>query len=423
MTTSLFLLLVVASLMHLFLFLYNRYLLCIADSPFKQPFHYLVFVVVVFVPSVALLAGQDRPALADALSGSPDGAEGKLLFTALVLPVAFMIARGMLWAMDRFFPEVPANLLDEKVSRPILPAVPPQLPRGLRAFETTGSLELTERDIAVPGLAPAFDGFRIAQISDIHFGQRLEMENYLFAVRDLVNGLNADLIVFTGDFVDRKRDIPRAVEFHATFQARLGSLCVMGNHDYWTRPERVLECLAGTPIRWLGGGERRILRRNGRRLIFAGTDHPWDSDSRDWRRAIRRETGDALVFLSHTPDNAPAAARAGASLILSGHNHGGQICIPGIGPVVVPSRYGLRYAGGVYRVGGDSVLNVSRGVGVSSGGVRVNCPPEVCLLTLRPPAVDVMVGQVVDRTILKPVVDPKGVGEIVVGRGSLRGEP
>lgn len=422
MTSTLFFVLFVASLMHLFLAVYNRYLLCITDSPLKQPLHYAVFVAVVFVPTVLLLGFQGEPTVADALAWTPGSAESKALFVAMILPLGFWVLRAALWTLDRFFPEQVGNLLEERTSHPVLPPVPPQLPRGLRVLESTGDLELTERDIAVPGLAPAFDGFTIAQVSDVHFGQRLEMENYLLAVRDLVNGLNADVIVFTGDFVDRRRDIPRAVEYHAGFQGRLGSLCVMGNHDYWTRPERVLECLAGTPIRWLGGGERRILRRNGRRLIFTGTDFPWASDQGDWRRAIRRETGDALVFLSHTPDNAPAAARAGASLILSGHNHGGQICLPAIGPVVVPSRYGLRFAGGIYRVGGDSVLNVSRGVGVSSGGVRVNCPPEVCLLTLRPPAVDVMVGQESPaRVIMRPVVDPKAVaGEVVAGCDGAR---
>jgi hypothetical protein len=102
-----------------------------------------------------------------------------------------------------------------------------------------------------------------------------------------------------------------------------------------------------------------------------------------------------VVLLSHTPDNAPAAASAGASLILSGHNHGGQICLPLFGPFVAPSRHGLAFTGGLYRVGADSLLNVSRGVGVSSGGYRILCPPEITVLTLRAPRVEAMVGRVI----------------------------
>ncbi|CAN5226055.1 hypothetical protein BH09SUM1_BH09SUM1_28720 [soil metagenome] len=403
------------SLVHVFLFAYNRVLLCLSPSAWKLPLHYAWFVLSVLIPGVLVLVFYNSEEVQSALNWEPV-AEAKTLFVIMVASIAFLGTRGIIWLQERFFVERPQALMDEKISRPAMPSVASALPRPLRVFETTGDLVLTEREIAVTGLAPAFDGLTIAQVSDIHFGARLEMENYLEAVRELVAGLQADIVVFTGDFVDRRKDIVRAVEYHSRFRGRLGTLCVLGNHDYWTRPDRIFEELGKTSIKWLGGGERRTLKRHGRRLIFTGTDAPWDGAKADFDRTIRRGTGDCVVLLSHTPDNAPRAARAGASLILSGHNHGGQICLPVIGPVVVPSKHGLQYSSGLFRVGADSLLNVSRGVGVSSGGIRVLCPPEVCLLTLRVSRIEVMVGRAIQaREVFRPARIEQATGEGFVG--------
>lgn len=407
--------LLVLSLVHVFLFVYSRHLLCLADGHWKLPVHVAWFGLSVVLPVVLLVTFRDHPALGDALAWRPRNDLSLLLFGGIAGVVAFAAARTTLWALERFFPERPGNLLEETVHDAPVPSVPPALPRAFRRFETTGDLQLVERELAVSGLAAAFDGLTIAQVSDVHFGQRLEMENYLEGVRQLVQHLAPDVVVLTGDFVDKRRDIARSIEYHAQFRGTLGTFCVLGNHDYWTNARRVRDALAMTPIRWVGGGERRVLRREGRRLVLTGTDAPWNGERPDWRRLVRRETGDAVILLSHTPDNAPAAARAGASLILSGHNHGGQVCLPLIGPVIVPSEYGVRYAGGLYRVGRDSLLNVSNGIGVSSGGMRVLCPPQVCLLTLRAPVVEVMAGRVVPRSSLFAPAAPPAEADFSTG--------
>lgn len=405
------LLLIIVSLLHLFLFVYNRYLLCIADGPWKKPIHMVWLAISCVFPSSLLLLFFGTNTITNTLLWSPETQPERILFGIAAALLAFFGARAILWTLAHMFPETSNNLVEETVSVPVMPAVASSLPRGFRSFETTGDLQLVEREIAVPGLAPAFDGLRIVQVSDVHFGRRLEMENYLRGVQELVSQLSPDVVAFTGDFVDIKRDIPRSVEYHAGFRGRLATLTVLGNHDYWTSAERLREELSRTHIIDLGGGERRSLKRTGRRLTFVGTDAPWDGRRPDWKRLVRRDTGDAVVLLSHTPDNAPIAARHGASLILSGHNHGGQMCLPLIGPFVVPSSYGLKYVGGCYRVGVESVLNVSRGVGVSSGGIRVLCPPEICVLTLRAPVVEVMAGKVIPaRSVLRPAESGESVG-------------
>jgi predicted MPP superfamily phosphohydrolase len=398
-------LLAVGAFAHLFVAVYNRWLLCLTDSPVKLPLHALAFLVLFAIPALAVLLATPDGAVAAALAGHPAGPAAWFWYLVLWGAIILWMARTIVWAIDRVVPDHPPQLVEETVERPVMPPVFSALPRGLRALDTTGALEVVRRDITIAGLAPAFDGLRIVQVSDVHFGQRLSMTNYLEAVQDLVARLDGDLVVLTGDFVDRRRDIVRSVAYHSRFRGRLGTYCVLGNHDYWTRPEALLEELGRTPVRWLGGGARRVFRAGGRRLVLTGTDSPWDGRRPDWRRLVRRGPGDAVVLLSHTPDNAPAAARHGAALILSGHNHGGQIRLPLIGPMIVPSRHGLRFADGARRAGPDSVVNVSRGVGVSSGGVRILCPPEVTVITLRVPIVDVMVGRVVPARPLLTAVE------------------
>jgi len=410
MVTILTLLLLGGSLVHLFLFVYNRWLLCIADGRWKLPIHYAWFAVSIPLPALGVLLALQTEAMRASLAWSPLDGASRGIFVAQTALLAFWGARSLIWLQERFIPDRSANLLEETVTRPVMPTVPSRLPRGFRGLETTGDLLLVEREVAVSGLGAAFDGLTIAQVSDVHFGERLEMENYFAGVRDLVEQLAPDIVVFTGDFVDKRRDITRSIEYHRGFRGTLGTFYVMGNHDYWTKAERIRSGLAMSHLRWLGGGERRVLKREGRRLVFTGVDAPWDGSRPDWRRVVRREPGDAVIVLSHTPDNAPIAARHGASLILSGHNHGGQVCAPILGPIVAPSRFGLKYTGGFYRVGVDSALNVSRGVGISSGKIRILCPPEICLLTLRAPIVEVMAGRVVPaRAILRPIAGVEGI--------------
>ncbi len=410
-----FYILAIASFAHLFLALYNRYFLILTDGPWKIPLIIIWWFASFLIPTAALLTASPDWVYNNLIAWPPETLLGELFYLPIMGLIAFLLHRSIIWTVNRFFPEGTRNLLDETISKPIMPEVPSRLPRGFRRFETTGDLVVTHREIAVNGLAPAFDGLRVVQVSDVHFGQYLQMENFLRGLHKLVAQLDGDIVLLTGDFINKRRDIPKSVEYHAGFRGRLATFCVLGNHDYWTDPDRVLEELSRTHIRWLGGGERRSLKKMGRRLVFTGTDAPWDHQRPDWRRSLRRGVGDAVVLLSHTPDNAPAAAKNGASLIVSGHNHGGEICIPPFGPVVVPSRYGVRYAGGVYRVGVDSVLHVSRGVGASSGGIRIFCQPEINVITLKAPIVEVMAGKIIPaRSILKPL-EPEDVQDFLPG--------
>lgn len=392
------------SLFAVSLYIFNRTFLGMKDQPWKRTIQ-LSWPAISFVTPVVLLCVffSTRP-VQEALSWSPNTYLSSVLFFSTIVIILFGIVRFLIWFFDFTLPDKPDGLIEEYVSFPLNISVPSRLPRGMRRLETTGTLALVHREVAVTGLASAFDGLTIAHLSDIHLGNRLEMENYLEGVVSVVETLDPDLVIFSGDFVDHRRDIALAQQYVSRFKGRLGTFFVLGNHDYWTNADRLKEAFGKTHLKWLGGGDRRVLKRAGRRLILTGTDYPWDKQQPDWKRLCRRETGDAVILAVHTPDLGPIAAKHGASLVLSGHNHGGQICLPFFGPFLSPSRYGVRYSGGVYRVGVDSILNVSKGIGVSEQGIRILCHPEVNFLTLRAPVVEVMAGNVIPaRSILRPV--------------------
>jgi predicted MPP superfamily phosphohydrolase len=159
-------------------------------------------------------------------------------------------------------------------------------------------------------------------------------------------------------------------------QGRLGSFAILGNHDMVHQPGEVLRHLEDAGYTTLEG-RWATLTCEGGTLVLGGTSHPWGPvPSLD-----DRPTGDVSILLSHVPDRFSWSARAGFDLMLAGHNHGGQIRLPLIGAVFMPSRYSRRFDRGYFRCG-DLTLHVSQGI---SGlhPVRYGCVPEVSRIVLR----------------------------------------
>ncbi|MBI5155486.1 metallophosphoesterase [Candidatus Poribacteria bacterium] len=388
-------LLVMAALAHVWLQVFNRYLITIPDGPRKPVWFQAWFAASVVVPGGLLLVLHDAPAVRDALTWRIESAGSRALFAAFGALWLFGLWRGMAWAADRFFPRRSRWLISEQITIPAIPRPPSRLVRFLRPIETTFDLEVVERELIVPGLPAEFDGFVIAHVADVHYDPRFGRRAYYEHAARLVNAMDADVVAFSGDTITSERWIERSARYHGRMKGRLATLIVMGNHDHWTDADAVKRECRRNGIRPMHN-RRWELERAGRRLVFAGTDVPWGGRRSDWRRLLAHGPQDALILLSHSPDNAPVAARHGANLILSGHNHGGQYCFPVIGPIVVPSRTGHRFNHGVFDVGEDCVLCVSRGVGTSSlqGGGRTLSPPELIRLTLRAPVLHATVGAV-----------------------------
>jgi len=255
-------------------------------------------------------------------------------------------------------------------------------------------LHTVEHAVALRGLDPAFDGYRIVQLSDLHVGAGVP-EDYLRGAVERTNGLRPDLVVLTGDFVHRGGTpalAERAGALVAGLRAPDGVLAVPGNHDLGVyastataraRRNLALEgALREAGVTLLAGDVVRIARPGGAVLPIAGYQDLWGGGF-DARAVDLRRLGGPAVALSHNPDTADDLARAGAALILSGHTHGGQVSIPFLGPPLLPVRDRRHYAG-PYDLGATR-LYVNRGVGWLRR-VRLFVRPEVTLHRLMLPA-------------------------------------
>ncbi len=253
-------------------------------------------------------------------------------------------------------------------------------------------LRRTVVPVVLDSLPEAFEGFTIAQLSDLHVGSGVS-RSFLEHAVSVANAARPDLAVVTGDLVD-DRGLHGAAEEAAAIlsglQARHGVCAVLGNHD--TGAFFPLEEVATDAVhrleRELGRAgidllenECRILQRGRGRLRVAGLGDLW-SGRFEPRRTHLAEPKGVCLALSHNPDTAPELARRGADLILSGHTHGGQVNLPLFGPPYLPVRC-KQFVAGPYAVEG-SRLYVNSGLGYSHR-IRFRARPEVTILTLHAP--------------------------------------
>jgi len=247
-------------------------------------------------------------------------------------------------------------------------------------------------DVSMAALPRVLDGFRIAQLSDIHLGPFMSEDDVARHV-DRVNRLKADLIVLTGDITDGLDHAPRTFPALAGLNAPAGVIAILGNHDVGTGTEAVKRALAAYTHFTVLDDEVHVVEHRGERLWVIGLM----DRGLDWARGLRRcsvlerlhttvPAGVPLVVLSHRPDLFPHAAELGCPLVLSGHTHGGQVGVPWRpGRVVTLARFMTRWPRGTYRIGG-SVLHVNLGLGMTGQPVRVATPREITVVTLRAPA-------------------------------------
>jgi len=251
----------------------------------------------------------------------------------------------------------------------------------LRLRPRPEDVEVTRTDVSVERLPPSFDGYQILHLSDLHNGSplaRASLSERLAAA----DGLAPDLVLFTGDLAARAEALEEAASALGRLKARDGIIAVLGNHDHWLGKQPVSEALAAAGVRVLGN-EHMALERTGSALYLVGVEDCCYIGRDDLPGALRGvPDGAPVIIATHSPDIVfePLAARA--SLILSGHTHGGQVVFPWIGPLYVPTRLGRRRMQGLLSVAGR-LLYINRGLGEIFPPMRLHCPPEIALVTLR----------------------------------------
>jgi predicted MPP superfamily phosphohydrolase len=244
-------------------------------------------------------------------------------------------------------------------------------------------LVVHEETLVLPGWSAALDGLRVVALSDLHVGNPYMDVARLRAIVARTNALAPDLIVLLGDFVTL-RDSGHYVEPEviapelAALHARLGVFAVLGNHEPGRIGRRMRAALEHAGIAVL---DQRCVVLPGP-LALAGVADVLTRDE-DPAGAIASCADHAapILMITHNPDVFPEVD-ARVSLTLAGHTHGGQVRLPLIGPLIVPSRYGRRYAAG-HIVENGRHLFVTTGAGSSHLPLRFGVPPEIALLTLR----------------------------------------
>jgi predicted MPP superfamily phosphohydrolase len=259
---------------------------------------------------------------------------------------------------------------------------------GYAGTHARHQLEVLRRTIPIANLPDAFQNFRIAQISDIHLEEYTEPW-FLEEVVRRTNDLKPDLVVLTGDYISRSpRPIPfalRAAGVCAEIVSRLTApqrYAVLGNHDISVGSQAIINVLEAHGTTVLVDSYLPIER---------GSDHFWLSGACDpgastcyLDLAIPPMPDAPVVFLCHEPDFVDTVVQHPRypliDLMLSGHTHGGQIRLPVIGPLILPSM-GKKYVDGLFHFG-HLQLYVNRGVGTVGLPLRLNCPAEITEITL-----------------------------------------
>jgi uncharacterized protein len=240
--------------------------------------------------------------------------------------------------------------------------------------------ELTETDIFIRDLPEAFDGFRIAQVSDVHHSSLVSAEDVRRVV-EAANSARADLVALTGDYTTASRAyVEPAAELLAGLQAPHGVWAVLGNHDHHTDPALTRSALRRRGINLIDNANTR-LRRGGDELQLAGVGD-WSWADNDWGKTFAGVSrGKPTVLLSHQPLVLDLPETEGVSLILSGHTHGGQVSLPVVGaPVGHMNEF--KYLRGLFTRGATQ-LYVTRGTGTIGLPVRFGARPEIAVLRLR----------------------------------------
>jgi predicted MPP superfamily phosphohydrolase len=258
------------------------------------------------------------------------------------------------------------------------------------AFYEPHEVVVSQVGVKLKRLPAEFDGLRIAQISDIHFNSYLTA-SHLDKVIELTNAQKPDLLIITGDFVTaklrrRQRKTQAALAWPCANMLRriappLGCFAVLGNNDYGSDADVVAEALStGAQIQVLRN--RAIaLERAGSRLWLAGIDNVTArrANPEVALRGVPRQ--ECTIVAVHEPDFADVMRKFPVDFQVSGHSHGGQIRIPGVGALVLPPL-ARKYPMGHYQLG-ELQLYTNRGIGVIGLPMRFLCSPEISVFTLR----------------------------------------
>ncbi len=241
-------------------------------------------------------------------------------------------------------------------------------------------LWIHDKTLRLSRLPPSLDGLTITHLSDLHFTGRVTQDFYELII-DRANQLQSDMIVITGDIIDKPECFSWLSAVLGKLTAPHGVFFVLGNHDLRIRNELGLRTeLINHGLIDLGGRFETI-HVNECPILLAGNELPWFAPAADMSTApVGLPSGRPFrIAVAHSPDQYPWARDYDFDLMLAGHTHGGQIRFPIVGPVFSPSHFGVRYSAGTFYES-PTLMHVSRGLS-GTRPLRFDCPPELVLST------------------------------------------
>ena len=244
------------------------------------------------------------------------------------------------------------------------------------SFNQVFEVEILRRTLSVPRLPKAWDGLRILHLSDLHFAGTPDRAFFHHVLARAQADFVPDIVAITGDIVDTDTHYRWIVPILGRLRWTKAAFAVLGNHDTWYDPVLVRRRLRKLRIDVLGNSWKQIDVR-GEPMIVIGNEYPWFKPLPDLSSCPK----DVFRFcLSHSPDQIAWARRNQIDLMLAGHVHGGQIRVPVIGSLFVPSRYSRRYDCGTF-FESPTLMHVSRGLS-GQHPIRILCRPEITQIVL-----------------------------------------
>ncbi|WP_246944020.1 metallophosphoesterase [Bacillus pinisoli] len=247
-------------------------------------------------------------------------------------------------------------------------------------------LEINRYDVRSPYIPKGFKGIRILQFSDTHIGHYYDIDQFSELIHT-INGLEADLVFFTGDLIDAPDRYPnpsQLIPLLSAIRAPLGKFSIYGNHDhggYGTESYKQIMEQAGFTLLINSATNITFLNET---ITIAGLDD-YMLGRPDFEQTLRQiPENEYTILLAHEPDVAKISHSYPVHLQLSGHSHGGQVQFPFYGAVITPP-YASDYVEGFYEIGNIPLtLYVNRGLGTTRVPFRFLSKPEISIFTLKP---------------------------------------
>ncbi len=252
---------------------------------------------------------------------------------------------------------------------------------GFILYQKRYDFEVVKISINFKTLPKEFNNYKIVHLSDFHSSYFVR-EKYLNKIVNTVNNLNPNLIVLTGDYLtSNKNYFHELITALSKLNKKVNKIAVLGNHDLWVDPIFIEKELNLINIKVLRNSNYKISKNN-QSIYIVGIDDLFNNHD-NINKAIKNiDLNKFTILLCHNPDFIKTAVNYSFDLMLSGHTHGGQIKLPIIGPITLPSKLDNKYTEGLLKKK-NTYLYINKGIGVISPPIRFLSPPEISEITLK----------------------------------------